>query len=510
MNVHHTRWLRHSSRNSAEGEHLRDFSDRAGLKQLVREPTRGDYLLDLAFTDVDDVRCAVVNKIADHKGLMITLPLAVPRVATQSRLVWQFIDADWDGLRWALASHDWSWISSVDPNVGAEQLTSRILCIAEQFIPRRLMLERKSTHPWINENVLRSVREKMAGEGTDREDALRIRCSSVIMEEYGKYIARERVKLQSLPKGAKAWWSKSRRLMQRKGIVSSVPALKDPHDQWVLAAQNKADLFADSFSMKFVLSAAVVNEYSQIPPGPSRPQAKLKNLNEKDAKNVMEKLRVDSGTGPDLLPARILRYCAEVLAKPVLLLALSILSTGIWPQLWRQHWITPLFKKKSIYNPGNYRGIHLTPQLSKVRERLLKLLYDPYLSATCAFGQNQFAYSVGRGARDALALLLLTWIKALCTGRKVGVYCSDVSGAFDRVCMARLVAKLKKKGLHPQIVAVLSSWLEDRLAQVVVNGTASSDMTLRNMVFQGTVTGPILWNLFFEDARLAINGNRLC
>ena len=32
-------------------------------------------------------------------------------------------------------------------------------------------------------------------------------------------------------------------------------------------------------------------------------------------------------------------------------------------------------------------------------------------------------------------------------------------------------------------------------------------MTLLNMVFQGTVTGPILWNLFFEDARHAINEN---
>ena len=30
-------------------------------------------------------------------------------------------------------------------------------------------------------------------------------------------------------------------------------------------------------------------------------------------------------------------------------------------------------------------------------------------------------------------------------------------------------------------------------------------MTLSNMVYQGTVSGPILWNLFFEDARLAIN-----
>ena len=384
-------------------------------------------------------------------------------------------------------------------------MTSYILAAAEQFIPRRVLYERKTTHPWINENVLRVAREKVAAQGTAWEDELRKRCSQVIMEEYGKYIARERLNLQKQPRGAKAWWNKSRRLMQRKGIVSSVPALKDPDDQWVLQAKAKADLFADTFSKKFFLTAAVDNEYTQIPEGPSRPQATMKNLTEKNAKDVMDKLREDSGTGPDLLPARILKHCADVLAKPVLFLTMCILHAGVWPQLWRHHWITPLFKKKNVYNPENYRGIHLTPQLSKVVERLLKLLYDPYLSATCAFGQNQFAYSIGRGARDALALLMLTWIKALGSGRKVGVYCSDVSGAFDRVCMARLAAKLKKKGLHPRIVAVLCSWLEARLAKVVVSGSASIDMTLHDMVFQGTVTGPILWNLFFEDARHAIN-----
>ena len=30
-------------------------------------------------------------------------------------------------------------------------------------------------------------------------------------------------------------------------------------------------------------------------------------------------------------------------------------------------------------------------------------------------------------------------------------------------------------------------------------------MLLRDMVFQGTVWGPILWNVFYEDARLALN-----
>ena len=98
-----------------------------------------------------------------------------------------------------------------------------------------------------------------------------------------------------------------------------------------------------------------------------------------------------------------------------------------------------------------------TGQLSKMVERLLKLLYYPFLAATSAFGPRQFAYTTGRGARDALAVLLLTWVCELADGKKIAVYCSDVSGAFDRVRTSRLVAKLKQKRLHPQIVAVLAA-----------------------------------------------------
>ena len=38
-----------------------------------------------------------------------------------------------------------------------------------------------------------------------------------------------------------------------------------------------------------------------------------------------------------------------------------------------------------------------------------------------------------------------------------------------------------------------------------IGGATSKVMALRDMVYQGTVTGPMLWNLFFEDARRAIN-----
>ena len=67
------------------------------------------------------------------------------------------------------------------------------------------------------------------------------------------------------------------------------------------------------------------------------------------------------------------------------------------------------------------------------------------------------------------------------------MYCSDVAGAFDRVWVERLVEKLKKKGLNAKVVALMAAWLKDRVAHVVVEGTKSAPMVLKDMVYQGTV-----------------------
>ena len=129
-------------------------------------------------------------------------------------------------------------------------------------------------------------------------------------------------------------------------------------------------------------------------------------------------------------------------------------------------------------------------------ERLLRSLFLPFLIRNDAFGPNQFAYVPERGARDALAYLVLVWITAISKGRKVAIYCSDVSGAFDRVRLDRLALKLRAKGIHPTVAKVLVSWLRARKGKVVVGGAASEDFELANMVFQGTVLGPPLWNIF--------------
>ena len=110
---------------------------------------------------------------------------------------------------------------------------------------------------------------------------------------------------------------------------------------------------------------------------------------------VLTSLDCDSATGPDLLPTRVLVECASSLALPVYLLALQILQHGAWPRSWGVHWIAPIFKKKNVWDPNNYRGVHLTAQLAKVMERLLQPLFAPVLMSEISIGPNQFVTAVG-------------------------------------------------------------------------------------------------------------------
>jgi len=115
------------------------------------------------------------------------------------------------------------------------------------------------------------------------------------------------------------------------------------------------------------------------------------------------------------------------------------------------------------------------------------------------FGPHQWAFTPGLSARDLVTSLMMSWILAISTGNKVGAYLSDITGAFDRVFKDYLMAKLQAAGIGTVYLNFLNSYLSPRDAQVVVEGASSDAIEICNTVFQGTVLGPPLWNLFFND-----------
>ena len=324
----------------------------------------------------------------------------------------------------------------------------------------------------------------------------RDQCSEVLATEYHQYIARTRADMLNCSRQSKQWWKLNSILLHRHAKSSSVSALRS-EGEWFLNPADKANLFAVTWEMKNTLPPPHGDHAHSM----THPGAELQHfaLRFRSAMKHLTQLDVSKSTGPDDLPARVIKEVANSICEPMLQLCKRMLREGHWPKLWRFHNLIPLHKRKSVSDPNNYRGIHLTCVLSKVAERIIgEPLLNHFSKHECS-GLHQWAYKQHRSSKDLVTLLTCSWLFSICSGKCIGAYLSDIAGAFDRVFKPYLMEKLRAVGVGETYLHFLSSFLDRRFGHVCVQGQKSEQIWFENQVFQGTVLGPPLWNIFFAD-----------
>ena len=502
FNVHHRKWLRHSHSNNAEGYMLHEICQDLGMKQLVREPTRGEYLLDLVISDMPNIDISVLPTLADHK--LVLAKIAVHAAASQAipRHCWMFKQANWNALRCALSRIDWQFLQVDFLDTAAERFVLTILAAARDHIPKKWISDNKSQHAWLNDACRVAIAAKHASEGSVQYETARDHCSDVITAEYKKHVARIHEKIKACPRGSKRWWKLNDELLNRRSKACAIPALKTDTGEWLLAPADKANWFAIVWAQKSTLPPTSDDSFPW-----SEVEGTLLDfvvLRSRWTFKFLKHLDEDKATGADDLPARILKEVASEIFIPLTLLCRRILEEGRWPTTWKLHRLIPIFKRKSVFDAENYRGVHITTILSKVVERVIGCPLLHMFEAENCFGVHQWAYRKHRSSKDLITLLVCSWIFAFCCGKCVGAFLSDISGAFDRVFTPFLLSKLRSHGMGQKYLRFLTSFLSPRTGKVCVGGAMSEEMHLQDQVFQGTVLGPPLWNVFFNDVVTSI------
>ena len=201
----------------------------------------------------------------------------------------------------------------------------------------------------------------------------------------------------------------------------------------------------------------------------------------------------------DVLPTKFFKTIFHLISADILQIINTSLQTGIFPTSLKTAVVKPLLKKASLdaSTPSNYRPISNLPFIGKVLEKVVFTQVSAFLTATCCFDLYQSGFREHHSTETALIKVVNDIRTNNDAGKTTVLMLLDLSAAFDTVDHHILLHRLEHwVGLSGTVLSWLRSYLENRSFYVAIGNFKSEPMPLSCGVPQGSILGPLLFNLY--------------
>ena len=185
---------------------------------------------------------------------------------------------------------------------------------------------------------------------------------------------------------------------------------------------------------------------------------------------LLRNLKPHKATGPDGLPARLLKETASEIAPAVSLLFQVSLDQGKVPASWKVALIAPVFKKGNRSSAANYRPISLTSISCKLCEHIIHSTISRHLDRTDILSDAQHGFRKKRSCETQLLLTVDDLAKGLDDKGQTDMILLDFSKAFDKVPNKRLLLKVACCGITGSVLAWIEDFLHGRTQKVILEG----------------------------------------
>lgn len=212
---------------------------------------------------------------------------------------------------------------------------------------------------------------------------------------------------------------------------------------------------------------------------------------------ALDRCKNRKAPGIDEIHPEFVKKGGPVLHEHLLLIYNACLSLGKFPNSWKRGLLITILKNpnKDPTLAKSYRPICLLPVMGKVFEQLLLFKINQLLEDS--YSPRQFGFRPGKSTEDA-ASLLRQRVETSNSKYVLAIFI-DIEGAFDNVWWPHALERLRRINCPQDAYAVIRDYfrarqitLRDRLhthTKAVTKGCP-----------QGSVLGPKLWNLVFDEA----------